>query len=73
MAKKRLKFEEALESLESIVSSLESGELPLDESLKEFEKGLSIYKDCKSVLLDAEKRIEVLGEELKKEDLEGLD
>jgi len=53
-------FEKALEKLEDIVHSLEEGGLPLDESLKKFEEGISLSKRCEKALSAAEKKIEVL-------------
>lgn len=66
MAKKD--FENTLEKLEEIVQGLESGELPLDKSIKEFEEGIKLYKSCKSFLEDAEKKIQVLTDSLKEEE-----
>ncbi len=53
-------FEEALSSLQGIVASLESGDLGLEESLAEFEKGIGLLKTCNDVLEQAEGRIEAL-------------
>lgn len=66
MAKKD--FESTLEKLEEIVQGLESGEMPLDESIKNFEQGIKLYKSCKDFLEDAEKKIQVLTDSLKEED-----
>lgn len=68
MSKKK-SFEESLKELESIVSKLESGEMSLEESLDKFESGTKLYKECKEQLLIAEKKIAVLTESLKEEDL----
>lgn len=69
MAKKQKpKFEQALSNLESIVENLESGNLSLDESITKFEEGLNYYKSCKSLLLEAEKKITVLSESMKEEE-----
>jgi exodeoxyribonuclease VII small subunit len=54
------KFEKDLERLEGIVHALEEGGLPLDESLKKFEEGISLSKRCEKALSAAEKKIEVL-------------
>lgn len=54
------KFEKDLEKLEGIVHALEEGGLPLDESLKKFEEGISLSKRCEKALTAAEKKIEVL-------------
>ncbi len=56
----KVKFEDALERLEEIVSQLEAGELALDESLKIFEEGIKLSRLCSGKLEEAEKKIEVL-------------
>lgn len=66
---KKKNFEESLKELESIVSKLESGELGLEQSLEQFEVGTKLYKECKDQLSVAEKKIAVLTESLKEEDL----
>jgi len=55
-----LKFEDCLARLEQIVSRLESGNLPLEESLTIFEEGVGLARTCARYLEEAEKRIEVL-------------
>ena len=58
-----LKFEECLARLEQIVAALESGNLPLEESLKVFEEGVSLARHCGRYLEQAERRIEVLAKD----------
>lgn len=55
-----LKFEEALGRLETLVQTLERGDLSLDESLKAFEEGVKLSKNCLKLLDEAERRVEVL-------------
>ena len=55
-----LKFEDAMARLETIVSELERGDLPLDESLKIFEEGIKLSKTCLKMLDDAERKVEIL-------------
>ena len=55
-----LKFEDCLVRLEQIVSALETGNLPLEESLKVFEEGVTLARHCSRYLDDAERRIEML-------------
>ncbi|MEY4527956.1 MAG: Exodeoxyribonuclease 7 small subunit [Nitrospirota bacterium] len=55
-----VKFEQAMARLEAIVGELESGDLPLDESLKIFEEGIRLSKNCLKVLEEAERKVEVL-------------
>jgi exodeoxyribonuclease VII small subunit len=55
-------FEDQLAELERVVDRLESGGLPLDESVKLFEDGMRLSNACKSQLSAAESRIQVLLE-----------
>ena len=57
----KLSFEQAIETLTGIVDRIESGQVPLAESLEQYEKGMSLIKHCRGILLDAEKRIEEIG------------
>ena len=56
----QLNFEAGLEELERLVKELEKGDLPLEESLALFEKGMHISAECKRQLEAAETRIEIL-------------
>ena len=53
-------FEEALEKLSALVEKMESGDLSLEESLKVFEEGIKLSKDCQNALSDAEKKVQAL-------------
>lgn len=66
---KKKNFEDTLKELESIVSKLESGDIGLEQSLEQFEIGTKLYKECKLQLSVAEKKIVVLTESLKEEEL----
>ena len=55
-------FEEQLTALEQVVEKLERGDLPLDESVRLFEEGVTLSNACKKELEDAEGRIQVLVE-----------
>ncbi len=57
---RRPSFEEALADLEKIVLRLESGELGLEESLAEYEKGVRLVRICHRLLMDAEQRIQIV-------------
>ncbi|CDD37266.1 exodeoxyribonuclease 7 small subunit [Clostridium sp. CAG:356] len=66
-------FEESMKKLETIVTELENGNLNLDESVKKFEEGMKVAKQCNNILEDAEKKITILLEEngeLKEEEFE---
>jgi len=54
------KFEDALNKLEKIVSKLEEGDIPLEESLKLYEEGIRLSRFCNQKLDEAEKRVEIL-------------
>jgi exodeoxyribonuclease VII small subunit len=58
-----LSFEEAIENLTEIVNQIETEQVPLAESLEKYEKGMSIIRHCRQILLDAEKRIEEIGDD----------
>jgi exodeoxyribonuclease VII small subunit len=58
-----LKFEDCLARLEQVVAALESGNLPLEESLKVFEEGVALARHCGRYLEAAERRIEVLAKD----------
>jgi exodeoxyribonuclease VII small subunit len=53
-------FEASLEELERIVKELETGDLPLEQSLALFENGMRLSADCKRQLEEAESRVEIL-------------
>lgn len=54
------KFEQAIDHLKEIVSKLEGGDLPLEEALSLFEKGIGLTKYCNQKLDEAEKKVEIL-------------
>ena len=56
-------FNKGLSELEEILGKMESGDLSLEESLKYFEKGIKLHRQCHSALRSAEQRISVLSEE----------
>ena len=53
-------FEDALAELETLVEILEKGELPLDESLQKFERGIQLTRTCQEALKRAEQRVQQL-------------
>jgi exodeoxyribonuclease VII small subunit len=53
-------FEQSLNDLERIVKQLEEGDLALEESLKLFEEGVKLSRECRERLTSAERRIQVL-------------
>lgn len=68
-----MKFKQALEKLEEIVKELEKGDLPLEEMLSKYEKGVELSNVCSKKLNEAKKKVKVLTEEkegFKEEDFE---
>ena len=62
MVAEKFNFNKGLLKLEEIISKMESGDLSLEESLKYFEEGVKIHRQCHTALTDAEHRISVLSE-----------
>jgi exodeoxyribonuclease VII small subunit len=61
-----LTFEQALAELEALVSRMEDGKLPLEESLAAYQRGAELIRHCESKLTDAQARIAILdGETLR--------
>jgi exodeoxyribonuclease VII small subunit len=58
----KLGFEDAIKQLTSIVSQIEQGQIPLQDSLEQYEKGMGLIDHCKTILQKAEKRIEKISE-----------
>ncbi|MBW2940681.1 exodeoxyribonuclease VII small subunit [Zhongshania aquimaris] len=59
---KTVNFETSLSELEKLVQSMESGELSLEDSLKAFENGMQLSRDCQQSLADAEQKVQLLME-----------
>ncbi|MDA8790188.1 exodeoxyribonuclease VII small subunit [Pseudomonadales bacterium] len=72
-SKKTPDFETSLERLEEIVECLETGDLSLEQSLKQFEEGVSLTRACQTALTDAEQTIKVLTEKNAELQLNDLD
>jgi exodeoxyribonuclease VII small subunit len=53
-------FEQALAELEALVTRLERGDLPLEEALKTFERGVELTRHCQGSLKAAQQRVEIL-------------
>jgi exodeoxyribonuclease VII small subunit len=56
-----LSFEEALQQLTDLVGKLESGQLPLEESVAAFESGVQLSRRCEALLDHAEQRLQILN------------
>ena len=62
----KIGFEEAIKELTAIVGNIEQGQIPLETSLKQYERGMDLIKHCRSILQQAEKRIEKISENTEK-------
>jgi exodeoxyribonuclease VII small subunit len=62
-AKKSIDFEQALDQLEELVEDMENGDLTLEESLKAFEEGIKLTRECQTALSEAEQKVQMLIEE----------
>lgn len=66
-------FEESLTELEQLVEQMEQGDISLEESLKAFERGVTLTRTCQKALSDAEQKVQVLLEKNGKQSLENFD
>ncbi len=57
---KDIHLEQALGELEALVEEMESGELPLEEAMKKFERGITLTRQCQTALREAEQKVEIL-------------
>lgn len=75
VSKKKVEFdfEEALQELEDLVEKMENGNIGLEESLQQFERGVSLTRACQKALLEAEQKVKILLQEDGKERLEPFD
>ncbi|MGD9355754.1 MAG: exodeoxyribonuclease VII small subunit [Chromatiales bacterium] len=65
-------FEDALSELESLVETMEKGELSLEESLASFERGVALTRLCQQALKAAEQKIEILSANSSEAELESF-
>ena len=56
-------FEQSLDQLEELVEDMENGDLTLEESLKAFEQGIKLTRECQTALTQAEQKVQMLIEE----------
>jgi exodeoxyribonuclease VII small subunit len=71
MAKKSATlFEDSLAELEKLVEQMEQGDIPLEESLKSFERGIKLTRTCQKSLQEAEQKVRVLLEKNGQQTLE---
>ena len=66
-------FEQAMTELESLVETMEQGDLSLEESLKYFERGVVLTRTCQQVLKEAEQKIQILSNNTPDAELESFE
>jgi len=59
----KLSFEEAIKELTDIVGKIEQGEIALQDSLQQYERGMALIRHCRTILRQAEERIEKISKE----------
>lgn len=55
-------FEQSLQSLEQLVEQMETGDMPLEQSLAAYERGIGLYRQCQQALEQAELRVRLLSD-----------
>ena len=68
--KQQFNFEAALQELTTLVEAMEHGDLELEASLKQFEQGIALIRNCQTALKDAEQKVQILVEKDKLEPYE---
>ena len=66
-------FESSLDELEKLVARMEHGDMSLDDSLKSFERGISLYRNCQSALEQAQLRVKLLYDPASADDGQDFD
>jgi exodeoxyribonuclease VII small subunit len=66
-------FEKSLDELEKLVARMEQGDQSLDDSLKSFERGISLYRNCQGALEQAELRVKLLSDPQSPDDAKDFD
>ncbi|EKD92144.1 MAG: Exodeoxyribonuclease 7 small subunit [uncultured bacterium] len=65
-------FEKSLRQLNQLIEKMESDQLTLEASLRSFEEGITLIRQCQQVLVDAEQKVQILTEKTGKPSLDGF-
>jgi len=68
--KDSIDFEKSLKELENLVETMEQGDISLEDSLKHFERGVELTRECQTALKAAEQKVQILIEKSEQADLE---
>ena len=71
--KENIDFEKSLDKLNTLVEKMEQGNLPLEDSLKYFEEGVGLIRQCQDALNKAEQKVKILTEKQGKDTLENFE
>ena len=63
-------FEQTLSELETLVARMEAGDLPLEEALRNFERGVQLTRDCQQALQNAQQKVQILMQKASGAELE---
>ena len=66
-------FETALKELETLVDTMEKGDLSLEDSLRHFERGVQLSRTCQQALKDAEQKVDILMKKSGQDDITAFD
>lgn len=66
MSSKKQPFEQSIATLESIIAELEQGEIPLEQAIERYTQGVTLSKQCQTMLDTAEQKVTVLTEQFAK-------
>ena len=68
--KDKVDFEKALIELETLVETMEQGDISLEDSLKQFERGVELTRQCQTALKEAEQKVQILIDKSEQAELE---
>lgn len=68
----KLDFESALKELEGLVEQMEQGDISLEQSLENFERGIELTRSCQTALQEAEQKVQILTQQHGEETVEDL-
>lgn len=68
-SEKTVDFEKTMQELEKLVERMEKGDLSLEDSLRDFERGVELTRMCQSALRDAEQKVQILLKDAGKDTL----
>lgn len=72
-SKTNIDFEASLKELEELVEKMEQGDLSLEQSLKDFERGVALTRACQQALQEAEQKVKILASKGEEDELENFE